>query len=326
MFDITKKSTIMKKYRIDFNPKLNSNCLKKCTKAKRKETTQDDLCIKTVSIVDNLPVRCVGEWAMQKIFHLIQYFGIFTIGMKSKWEGNINYIEICSGPGICVNRENGEEFNGTSICIIDHPASKYLKNILFFDYKPTVVNTLNKRILDKKVTNAKAIIGDYYQPDTICDKILEETKGVGLNLVFIDPTDCSVPFDLLKKIKSKIKNVDFIVNFAIRTDVNRNIRNTILSPETHQNVLKKYSSFLGSNTFFTSQAIIDTAKKGDQMQLRRLFRQEYMNSLKKIGYKHFDFKQIENYYDLIFASSHPRGIEFWKKANAIGFDGQRRLF
>jgi hypothetical protein len=45
---------------------------------------------------------------MQKIFHLIQYFGIFTIGMKSKWQGNINYIEICSGPGRCVNRENGE--------------------------------------------------------------------------------------------------------------------------------------------------------------------------------------------------------------------------
>lgn len=316
----------MNKHRIEFNQKINENCLKKCNKEKRKETTQDDLCIETVSVSDNLPVRCVGGWAMQKIFHLIQYFGIFTIGMKSKWQGSINYIEICSGPGICVNRETGEEFNGTSICIIEHSAREYLKKILFFDYNETVVNTLNKRISDKKVTNAKALIGDYYKPDTICDKIIEETKGVGLNLVFIDPTDCSVPFDLLKKIKDRIKNVDFIVNFAIRTDVNRNIRNAILHPETHQNVLRKYSSFLGSNTFFTNQTIINAANQGKQMDLRKMFREEYMNSLKKIGYNHFDFKQIENYYDLVFASSHPKGIEFWNKANAIGFDGQRSLF
>jgi three-Cys-motif partner protein len=159
-----------------------------------------------------------------------------------------------------------------------------------------------------------------------CDKIIEETKGIGLNLVFIDPTDCSVPFDLLKRIKGKIKNVDFIVNFAIRTDVNRNIRNAILFPKTHQNVLNKYTSFLGSDTFFTSQTVINAATQGNQTELRKLFRMEYMKSLKKIGYNHVDFKQIENYYDLVFASSHPKGIEFWKKANAIEFDGQRSLF
>jgi three-Cys-motif partner protein len=316
----------MKNSRIDFNTQWNSLCLKKCNKEKRKETTQDDLCRETLSISDNLPVRCVGGWAMQKIFHLIQYFGIFTIGMKSKWQGNINYIEICSGPGRCVNRENGEEFNGTSICIIEHQASEYLKKILFFDYNEKVVDTLNKRISARNAINAKAYIGDYNKPNDICDKIIEETKGVGLNLVFIDPTDCSVPFTLLKKIKERIKNVDFIVNFAIRTDVNRNIRNAVLHPETHQNVVKKYTTFLGSNDFFNNPKVIETANKGSQQDLRKLFRDEYMNSLKKIGYSHFDFKPIENYYDLVFASSHETGIKFWSKANAIGFDGQRSLF
>lgn len=316
----------MKNSRIDFNAQWNSLCLKKCNKEKRKETTQDDLCKETLSISDNLPVGCVGGWAMQKIFHLIQYFGIFTIGMKSKWQGNINYIEICSGPGRCVNRENGEEFNGTSICVIEHQASKYLKKVLFFDYNEIVVNTLNKRLSDRHTINAKAYIGDYNNPNDICDKIIEETKGVGLNLVFIDPTDCSVPFTLLKEIKEKIKNVDFIVNFAIGTDVNRNIRNAVLYPETHQKAVKKYTAFLGSNDFFNDPKVIETANKGIQQDLRRLFRDEYMNSLKKIGYNHFDFKPIENYYDLVFASSHETGIKFWSKANAIGFDGQRKIF
>lgn len=315
-----------KKNRLEFNQKQNSNCLKKCNKEKRKQTTQDDLCKETVSITDHLPVRCVGGWAMRKIFHLIQYFGIFTIGMKTKWEGHINYIEICSGPGICVNRENGEEFNGTSICIIEHQAREYVENIIFFDYNETVVNTLNKRISSRNIRNAKAIVGDYYNPDSICNNIINETKGKGLNLIFIDPTDCSVPFSLIQKIKEKIKNVDFIVNFAIRTDVNRNIRNTILYPDSHANALNKYKSFLGSDNFFINPNVLEAAQKGNQTELRKLFREEYMNSLRKLGYLHFDFKQIENYYDLVFASSHPKGIEFWNKANAIGIDGQRSLF
>lgn len=316
----------MKKQRIDFNQKTNKNCLTKCNKLKRKETTRDDLCRRTVSIVDNLPVRCVGGWAMQKTFHLIQYFRIFTIGMKGKWEGNINYIEICSGPGICVNRENGDEFNGTSICIIENIASKYLNKMLFFDYNEIVVDTLNKRILDKNIVNAKAFVGNYYKPRDICDKIIEETKGIGLNLVFIDPTDCSVPFELLKQIKERIKNVDFIVNFAIRTDVNRNIKNAILNPETYKTVRNKYISFLGSEAFFTKKEVLNAANQSNQIELRRLFRTEYMNSLEQIGYKHFDFKQIDNYYDLVFATSHERGRDFWRKANLIGFDGQRSLF
>ena len=69
--------------------------------------------------------------------------------------------------------------------------------------------------------------------------------------------------------------------------------------------------------------MIETASSKD---LRSLFREAYVNSLKKIGYQFFDFKPIENYYDLVFASSNERGIEFWEKANKIQFDGQRQLF
>ena len=316
----------MKKARIEFKEIQNSNCLKKCNKEKRKETTEDGLCNETISVVDDLPVRCVGDWAMQKIFHLIQYFGIFTIGMKNSWDGKINYIEICSGPGRCINRISGEEFNGTSICIIEHNACKHLKQAIFIDYNDSVIDTLNTRILNRNIQNAKAIKGDYKKPDLICEDILKETKGIGLNLVFIDPTDCSVPFELLKKIKETLKHVDFIVNIAIGTDINRNIKNAILMPETHQNVLNKYKSFLGSDDFFSNPNVIHEAKNGKPIGLRKLFREEYINSLSKIGYKYWDFKQIENYYDLVFASSHPKGIEFWKNANAIEFDGQRSLF
>lgn len=323
---IQNPSKKMKQARIGFKEIHNESCLKNCNQEKRRETTEDDLCTEAVSVIDGLPVRCVGEWAMQKIFHLIQYFSIFTTGMKTKWDGKINYIEICSGPGICINRILGEEFNGTSMCIIEHEACKYLNRAIFIDYNRRVISTLNERIQQRKIQNARAFFGDYNNPKDICRNILTETKGHGLNLVFIDPTDCSVPFSLIKSLKDALINVDFIVNFAIRTDANRNLRNTILYPEKYQIALNKYISFLGSDSFFKNQAVLDLAKNGNNMGLRQHFREAYMNSLRDIGYEYFDFKPIENYYDLVFATSHLKGIEFWKKANAIGFDGQRSLF
>ena len=316
----------MKASNLDFNEVANPNCHKKCNKEIRQGLTNDGICLQTTSVIDNLPVRCVGEWAFQKIFHLTKYFGIFSTGMKDKWEGNINYIEICSGPGRCINRTSGIEFNGTSICIIEHEAFRYLNQALFIDYNEKIVETLNLRINNRSITNSKAILGDYSSPSLICREIAKATEGKGLNLVFIDPTDCSVPFELLKEIKKTLVNVDFIVNFAIRTDVNRNIRSALLCQDTHQAVIQKYKSFLGSDSFFNNQLAVDFAENGNNMELRRLFREEYMSSLKLIGYSYFDFKPIENYYDLVFATTHPKGIEFWRKANAIGYDGQRSLF
>lgn len=303
----------------------NSNCHKKCNKDKRRTTTTDDLCNQTVSELDGLPVRCVGEWAMEKIYHLIQYFGIFSTGMKYKWDGRINYIEICSGPGRCINRSLGIEFNGTSLCILEHPSLIHLNKALFFDYNLKVVDSLNKRIEEKKITNAKAIFGDYYNPKAICVDIKSEITTNGLNLVFIDPTDCSLPFELINELKTNLSNVDFIINIAIGTDYTRNIKKAILDPLTNAASYQKYTRFLGNDSFFKSQEIVEFAKNNADKELRLAFREEYLNSLKNIGFKHFDFKHIRNYYDLIFATSHPKGLEFWVKANKIQHDGQRTL-
>lgn len=310
-----------KNIRIEINQQENALCLKNCNKEKRKEVTEEDLCTETVSVIDRLPVRCVGSWAIQKIHHLVQYFTIFSLGMKNKWH-EINYIEICCGPGRCISRSTGLEFDGTSLCVIQNEAYKHLKKAMFFDYNQKVIDILNSRIKANNISNAFALIGDYNNPEKICDDIILKTKGVGLNLIFIDPTDCSVPFSLLRVLKNRLKNIDFIINIAIGTDFNRNIKKAIDSPETHQNVINKYKTFLGSDDFFNDPRI----KTASQKDLRLIFRDAYMDSLKNIGYQYFDFKHIENYYDLVFASSHEKGIEFWGKANKVQYDGQRSLF
>lgn len=304
----------------------NAGCQTKCNKGARKEITDNDLCTDVQSVIDGLPIRCVGDWAVEKIFMLVQYFGIFSNGMKNKWAGKLNYIEICSGPGRCINRTSGDEFNGTSMAILEHPAFQNVSKALFFDIENEVVDTLNQRIRARGITNARAYPGNYHDELDICAKIRNEIKLNCLNLVLIDPTDCSVPFRLVKAIKNQLSNVDFIINLASGTDFNRNVRDCLLEPEKFRTVIGKYNQFLDYSRFFENDENMQLARLGNQAGLRAKFRENYQINLQKLGYLYFDFTSIRNYYDLMFATKNQKGIEFWKKAQAIRFDGQRKLF
>ncbi len=309
--------------RIDLEETLNAGCKTKCNKQERTETTENDLCKDVNSVIDNLPVRCVGRWAVQKIYLLNQYFGIFTSGMKNKWE--INYIEICSGPGRCISREIGREFNGTALSIIKHPAYQYLHKALFFDFNPQIVEALNKRIELLNTSKAKALIGDFFKPEEICDAIKKEISPRSLNLVLIDPTDCSIPFNLILQLKNTIPNIDFIINVAIGSDYNRNIKELLLNPAKFKSLALKYARFLDSTDFFHDSNNIKLAQQSNHLELRNAFREAYISNLKKIGYEYFRYKRIENLYDILFATTNKKGIEFWDKANKYKFDGQSSL-
>ena len=309
-----------KRKTIDLEEVRNPSCEKYCNSKKRDEVTDNDLCMRALSLIDGLPVRCVGEWSRKKIFILVKYFNMFTVSMKNKWN-NLYYIEICSGPGKCIDRSVGNEINGTSLCVAKRTEFKNIAKAVFFDNNPKIVEILNHRITKLNLQNAHAHLGDYFKADDICEYIANETDKNGLYLIFIDPTDCSVPFDLIRKLKVKFKNIDFIINIAIGTDFTRNITNAIHNPQSYTKVINKYSSFLGSSDFFNNPQL----KNSDTLDLRVLFRDYYVSSLEKIGYKFTSFERIKNYYDLIFVSSHERGLQFWEEAIKIEHDGQRQL-
>jgi hypothetical protein len=44
-----------------------------------------------------------------------------------------------------------------------------------------------------------------------------------------------------------------------------------------------------------------------------------------LGYRYFETERVEHYYDLLFATRHPKGIEFWKKAQKYTPDDQATL-
>ncbi len=291
----------------------------------RDHVDADGLCTHTVSGTDGLPVRCVGEWAYDKIYRLVQYFGIFANGMKNRWGGRLNYVEICSGPGRCITREQHTEMNGSALAVIRSPHFKELKKAIFIDASPRVVDILNQRIkaLGKSHVS-EAAVGDYGDAAGLC-RILNRLSDSCLNLVFIDPTECDVPFQTIQRIVAHLRNADLLINVALGTDVNRNLVRAITRPN-HQTSRHKYECFLGTPDFCARPDVVELAERADYDDLRRKFADAYHRKLKGEGYQYTDVRPVKHYYYLLFASRDPRGLEFWKKACKYSPDNQKEMF
>ena len=59
------------------NSVTNPACHKHCNADKRASVTENEICGIASSVIDGLPLRCVGKWAYEKINLLLKYFGAF---------------------------------------------------------------------------------------------------------------------------------------------------------------------------------------------------------------------------------------------------------
>ncbi len=304
---------------IDYRDSINNECLA-CGPDKRKDTCDDGgLCERIQSTLDGLPLRCVGGWGRDKVYRLLQYLGIFAPGMKKHFK--LHYIELCSGPGRVIDRQSRNEFDGTAIALLRHRHASLLADATFIDIDDDVLCTLQKRIdqLEQTAPVTYVVKGDYNSAESIDDAI-RHIPCDDLCLVFIDPTDLSLPFSTISHIADSLGRADLIINVADGTDFVRNAKKAI---EKDGPVRKKYERFLGAPGFFERENVrACTSEK----ELKAAFLRQLEHGLSELGYKHFDRESIKHYYGLLFATKHERGLDFWKKSQKIPPDGQRSLF
>lgn len=308
----------------DLRSKPNPACCT-CTGEERKQKLDEGLCPDVASTLDGNPVRCVGSWAYDKIYFLLQYFGIFSQGMKNKFPGKLTYVEICCGPGRCIRREDREEIDGTSLAIVNHPNLDLLSSAIFLDRNPRAIDILNDRI--QKIGQqhrASARVADYNDAAKLISMLTDVPRD-GLNLVFIDPTDCSVPFATVRAIVEALGRVDLIITCPIGMDFNRNAVDAVLLPDSFAVARSKYSGFLGSDAFFLDPAVIGMARREDHGNLCVKFRNYYHAAFEQIGFRFFDHRRVRHYYDVMFASRHELGLTFWREAQRYGPDNQKSL-
>lgn len=298
------------------------SCLQCINKNERNANSEEGICNLTASSFDGLPLRCVGEWANDKIYYLVQYFGIFANGMKNKWDGNLRYIELCSGPGRCSTR-NGFEQDGTALAIVNHPAFEYLADAIFIDYNQAAIDILNQRISTLGYQEkAHATLGDYNDVQSIV-AAMRQRDFKGLSLCLVDPTDCSIPFSTIRRIIEESNNkCDLIISFFDKTDFHRNAVEATLE-RSHIRLRQKYELFIGDEHFFEDPLVISVARQRDHSKLSELFRNAYAKQLAACGLPFQNSVPVGRFYHLLFATGSERGLDFWKKANKYAPDGQQ---
>lgn len=271
---------------------------------------------------DGLPLMCVGKWAKDKHYYLKRYLNLFITAMKEKWGGNLNYIDLFSGPGKCMVRDTEEEIDGSPLIALNssYPFAKYI----FVDIMKDNINALKTRC--KKHPNFGR--AEFKKGD--CNKIMGEVVGLitrgSLSVAFIDPSGLDFSFSSLEELTRDHK-VDLIINFPMGTAIKRNIDKFLTEK------LSPLDEFLGDKDW--REICIKLKGTSD----RFLFILEYYKAkLRDLGYVikqesvifpdeitiKTKIKRIPLYY-LLFASKHPLGSTFWRKIAEYGPSGQKRL-
>lgn len=273
---------------------------------------KEGICKKYKSREDNLNLHCAGSWSEDKIKHFKYYAEMFSTGMKNKWP-NRCFIDLFSGPGKCIIREDYKEING--ICLETLKLKDKFTKYYFIDKNLDCINTLKER-----AGNSAGVEFFCEDCNIIIKDVVEKISKFSLNLTIIDPDSLQFNFDSFE-ILSQIKG-DLIVNYPIGP-VERAVSAALTQDNWKTSRLDK---------FHPEWREIVTRKSwghSKEQNMRDLL-DNYIKKICDLGYFSAElnlvpFKNSKNttMYFLIAFSKSKTGIDFWKKKER-GFKKQSR--
>ena len=261
---------------------------------------------------DGLPVLVQGEWSEDKLFFVKYFSSLFNGGMKNHWPKRA-YVDLFSGPGICLDRETKREFEGSALAALvsDRPFTHLYMN----DINKEFVAALATR---QERLNPEANV-EFLNLDCneAAEQIATKIPSDALTLAFVDPWNYEIRFEGLTYLGRR-KATDLIVTFHT-TAIKRNAHQEIAAVDAFlddQNWRSRYFAAQHNPSSPPTMVLIDT----------------FQDSLRtKLGYSQFGEPMcIRNsggmpIFYLLFASKHPKGLEFWKKSSTRLRSGQRML-
>ncbi len=269
------------------------------------------------SAEDGLPTRVSGEWAREKLHYVGRYMQIFSQGMKKRWRHRI-YVDLLAGPGRCVDRDTGEEFDGSPLLALK--CAEPFTKAIFVEENPELAGALERRVADRAVVFKE----DCNDPSLI-QKVRRQFSKKTLGLVFVDNLGLDVPFATLEAL-AQDQRVDLIITFQVQ-DLTRNLNSARVDAAS----AKRWTAFFGDEGWRTV-AEGGRAKNESESEIATRLMEFYGDQLDRIGYRfrthsHQFMRNSRNValYRLLLASKHPRAVEFFEKIAQIEYRGQRRL-
>ncbi len=262
------------------------------------------------SKIDGLPVRPSGSWIKRKHHFLKEYAKIFTTGMGNKWSGRLTFLDLFAGPGKCSIEKNEFEEIGSPLIALQYPFGKYI----FVEESPDLIEALRQRCSQSpKVQTIDFIEGD---ANGVIKDVIKQIPSAYLSLAFIDPTDIDIHFATVRALAALNNGVDLILNIQYGMDVKRNFVRY-----RGQGEASKLQRFLGMD--FDLSTLKDPRDVIEAYKIR----------ISGLGYETVEFRDITvknsnnaQMYFLLFASKHPRGLDFWEKITKKDEQGQGELF
>lgn len=256
----------------------------------------------------------LGPWAEEKLFYIGRYCEIFNTAMRAKW-GTRVYIDLFAGPGRSLVRSTGEEIDGSPLVALKcrFPFTHYYFN----DSDPRAIAALRNRIPPSLSTSVKFFNGDCNQ---VIDKLLAELATLSLpqtlSFCFIDPFNWEIKFASVVKL-TQGKHMDLAITF-------------------HTGSMKRFASRASKklDEFFPTsdwrQGYEARRNKGDRA-IGGYLLDCYKQGLWDLGYTDIQERVLLTnrqgvpLYNLLFASKHPLGKDFWDKISQRRPIGQQRL-
>jgi len=229
------------------------------------------------------------------------------------WPAGVIYVDLFAGPGVCTIKGSGRRLPGSPLIAARSP--KPFRDILLCEKDDARADACENRI-HRIAPNASVTLFRGDCNEKIRD-IARHVPHGALTLAFIDPQGLDVEFDTVGLL-AKCGRVDLLILIADAVDFVRNV-DRYLADENSE-----LDRFLGADANW--RALGNT----EGPQARRFVATVYENQLRQLGYIKFGHKTIHAtkgpLYRLIFASKHPRGLEFWEKVTRKEAGGQKDLF
>ena len=261
---------------------------------------------------DGLPVLVQGAWSEDKLYFVKYFSSLFNGGMKNLWPKRA-YVDLFAGPGICKDRERQTEFDGSALAALQGEKP----------FTHLYLNDLNTRFVDALVARQERLVPhanvEYLNLDCneAARQIAVKIPQDALTLAFIDPWNYEIRFDGLSHLGAR-KATDLIVTFHT-TAIKRNAHQDLAAVDAFlddRHWRSRYFAAQHNPSVPPTMVLIDT----------------FRDSLRaKLGYSQFgEPKCIRNsigspIFYLLFASKHPKGLNFWEKSSARLRSGQRMM-
>jgi three-Cys-motif partner protein len=261
---------------------------------------------------DHLPVRGVWRHSARKSWMVSRIVDVVSKAMSGK-SAQLGYVELYSGPGRLLDQSTGIELPGSPVeaLRVRVPFDRYV----FCDFDPDCVHALRERA-DREGAGSRADVrqGDAKDLNHL-EQVADEFGRGTLVIVYLDPArPRDMTWPTIEVLARRLQNVDLIINLPVNS-----LQRAISGPYDRDAEARAAGAFLGHPD--PRQLVHwDRTHSHDVPGTIQAIREFYDEQLKSLGFlkpgrRVVVYPRDVPYYDLLYASRHPLGVELWDRAN-----------